>query len=151
MALPNCNGGLLPPGFMVTYKRNDNVISYCQLPENYEYWAGYYNPGIQLTKTIKDDIQFMWLFPDRIVAWTTRQTYYSPTNVPGEEAIDEIAGEVVATIPGFQILDSDKGLFDRGSIQPIGNGNIRMLTSEKGRVCMRDFNGTSYSEDKAAV
>ncbi|HUS89089.1 MAG TPA: hypothetical protein VMW91_06935, partial [Desulfosporosinus sp.] len=150
MALPNCNGGVVPPGFMVTYQRNDNVIKYCQLPEDYEYWAGYHNPGIQLTKTIKDDIQFMMLFPDRIIVWTTRQTFYSPTNSPGE-VIDEISGEVIATIPGFEILDADKGLFDRGSLQAIGNGNIQLLTSEPDRVCLRWFNGKSYSDDKAFI
>jgi hypothetical protein len=149
-ALSNCNGGVLPPGFMVTYQRNDNVIRYSQMPENYEYMAGYHNPTIQLTRTIKDDIQFMKLFPDKIVAWTTRQTYYSPTNVPGEFITPEV-GEVVATIPGFEVLDGDKGLFDRGSIQDIGNGNIQLLTSEPDRVALRQFNGTSYSDDKAFI
>lgn len=149
-ALPNCNGGILPPGFMVTYQRNDNVVRYCQLPEDYEYWAGYHNPGIQLTRTIKDDIQFMKLFPDRIIAWSTGKTYYCPTNSPNE-VVDEISGEVVATLPGFEELDADKGLFDRGSIQSIGNGNIQLLTSEPDRIALRWFNGNSYSDDKAFV
>ena len=149
-ALPNCNGGVLPQGFMVTYQRNDNVVRYCQLPEDYEYWAGYHNPGIQLTKTIKEDIQFMKLFPDRIIAWTTRQTFYCPTNSPNE-VTDEIAGEVIATLPGFEVLDRDKGLFDRGSVQDIGNGNIQLITSEQDRAALRWFNGNSYSDDKAFV
>lgn len=147
-ALPNSNGGVLAPGFMVTYQRNDNVVNYSQMPENYEYLAGYHNPSIQLTKTIKDDVQFMWLFPDRIVAWTTGKTYYSPTNSPGEFITPDV-GEVVATIPGFEVLDGDKGLFDRGSIAEIGNGNVQLLTSEPDRVALRQFNGTSYSDDKA--
>ena len=58
-------------------------------------------------------------------------------------------GDAIATLPGTEVLDPDKGLFDWGSIQDIGNGSIRLLTSEPGFVGMRDFNGTSYSDNKA--
>ena len=65
--------------------------------------------------------------------------------------LDHEVGEVVAVLPGIEVLSPNIGCFDNGSIRDIGNGNIRLLTSEPGYVGMRDFNGHSYSPNKAYI
>ena len=148
--LRNCNIGILPPGFMVIAIRNFNIVYYCQLSESFEYLAGYHNPAIQLTKTIKDDIQAMWVFPDKFVVWSSGKTYHCPTNQPDLVVVPQV-GEAVASLPGIEVLDSAKGCFDWGSIVDIGNDEIELLTSEKGFVGMRRFNGKSYGDNEAYI
>jgi len=148
--LPPANIGVLPPGFVVTAARNDNVFYYSQIPEGYEYLAGYHNAALQLSKVIKGNIQLMWVFPDKIVIWTSGKTYHTPTNQPYIVSLPEV-GEGVATLPGTEVLDSNKGLFDWGSVQNTGNGRVRLFTSEEGFVGVREFNGNTYSSNLAYI
>lgn len=145
--LPNANIGILPPGFMVVAIRNFGEVYYSQMPENYEYLAGFHNRAIQVSKVMKDDIQAMYVFPDKFVVWTSSKTFHVPTNLAEFSEVPEI-GEAVAILPGADILDPDKGLFNWGSLQPTGNGEVMLLTSEPGFVGRRRFNGTSYGPDE---
>jgi len=150
IAMPNCNIGVVAPGFMVTGIRNYGEVNYCQLPLNYEYFAGYHNKGYQFSKDIKDDIQLMWVFENEVIIWTSSDTYHVATNMPDMIVVPEV-GEAVAVLPGIEVLSPNIGCFDHGSVQDIGNGEIRLLTSEPGYVGMRDFNGHSYSPNHAYI
>ena len=146
--IPDCNIGVVAPGFMVTGIRNYGEVNYCQLPLNYEYLAGYHNKGYQFSKDIKDDIQMMWVFENEVIIWTSSDTYHVATNMPDLVTVPEV-GEAVAVLPGIEVKSPNIGCFDWGSIKDIGNGKIRLLTSEPGFVGMRDFDGSEYSENKA--
>ena len=80
--------------------------------------------------------------------WSSSKTYHCPTNMPTFVELPEV-GEAIAVLPGIEILDSDKGMFDWGSIQPIGNEEVILLTSEPGFVGKRRFNGHSYGPNEA--
>lgn len=150
IAMPNCNIGVVAPGFMVTGIRNYGDVNYCQLPLNYEYMAGYHNKGYQFSKDIKDDVQLMWVFENKVIIWTSSDTYHVATNMPDMIVVPEV-GEAVAVLPGIEVLSPNIGLFDHGSVQDIGNGEIELLTSEPGYVGLRKFNGHSYSGNNAYI
>lgn len=146
--LPNCNIGVVSDGFMVIAIRNQNTYYYSQLSNNLEFTAGYYHPSIQLSRTIKDDIQLLWVFPDAIIVWTSNKTYKISTNDANTVEVP-LVGEVVATLPGAETIDPDKGCFDWGSVQDIGNGEVELLTSEPNLIGVRKFNGLSYGPNRA--
>jgi len=142
------NVGVVGDGFMLIAIRNQNTYYYSQLSNNLEFTAGYYHPSIQLSRTIKDDIQLLWVFPDAIVCWTSNKTYKISTN-DAQTVEVPLVGEVVATLPGAETIDPDKGCFDWGSVQDIGNGEVEMLTSEPNLIGVRKFNGLSYGPNRA--
>ncbi|MCP4651143.1 MAG: hypothetical protein GY853_13840 [PVC group bacterium] len=148
--LPNCNIGVVSDGFMTVAIRNQNIYYYSQISQGLEYTVGFYHPTIQLSRTIKDDIQLLWVFPNNIVVWTSNKTYAIQTNQADIVAVPHI-GEAVATLPGAQTLDGDKGCFDWGSVQDIGNGEVVLLTSEPGLVGIRIFNGVTYGNNRAYI
>lgn len=146
--MPNCNIGVVANGFMVVAIRNQNTYYYSQMSNNLDYTVGYYHPSMQLSRTIKDDIQMLWVFPDSIVVWTSNKTYKIATNNADISTIP-LTGEAVATLPGAETVDPDKGCYDWGSIQDIGNGEVALLTSEPNLVGLRRFNGLSYGPNRA--
>lgn len=146
--LPNCNVGVVSDGFTVIAIRNQNTYYYSQMSNNLEFTVGYYHPSIQLSRTIKDDIQLLWVFPGAIVVWTSNKTYKISTN-DAQTVEVPLVGEVVATLPGAETLDPDKGCFDWGSVQDVGNGEVELLTSEPNLIGIRKFNGESYGPNRA--
>jgi hypothetical protein len=146
--LPNCNMGVVTNGFMVVAIRNQNTYYYSQMPNNLEYTVGYHEPQIQLSRTIKDDIQLLWVFPNQISVWTSNKTYKITTN-QGDFVTVPLTGEAIAALPGAQTIDPDKGCFDWGSMQDVGNGEVMLLTSEPNLVGVRRFNGESYGPNRA--
>lgn len=141
--MSNCNVGLVVPGYMLTAQRTSNRLEYCQLPIGYDYLAGFHNKGYQFSETIKDDIQFLLMAPNKFIALCSNRTWHGPTNISEFVTLPK-TGVVVSVIGGIDILDGNIGCFDWGSIQEVQNGVYRLITSEPGGIGLRDFNGFSY-------
>jgi hypothetical protein len=144
-SMPNSNIGVVTPGLVFVFV--DGKMIYGQTPDTLEYLHGFYDAGYQVTKKIKDDIQFAWLFQGVLVIWTTRKTWRWPT--AGYQYItNPHTKDSILQITGLDIADEDKGLFDRGSIEPIGQGSVMLLTYESGYLGWRAYNGYQYGPDQ---
>lgn len=144
--LPNCNVGKVVPGLILCAQRNNTVINYCQIADTLEYLHGYHDKGYQVTRAVNGDIQMMWLFQDVLIIWTANKTWR--WNVSSYQfLINPLTKDAVLQISGLEIADEDRGCFDWGSIEPIGDGSVMMLTSEKGSVGWRQYNGYQYGQN----
>jgi hypothetical protein len=145
--MPNGNVGKVIPGLIFTAERGDGELSYGQTPDTLEYLHGFHDAGYQLTKVVADDIKFMWLFQDVLVVWTSRKTWRWPT-ASYNFITNPFTKDAVLQIVGLEIADEDRGCFDWGSVEPIGDGHVMMLTSEPGRTGWRRYNGYQYGPNE---
>lgn len=143
--LPLTNGGVVVPGFLFTFVRGEQNLYYCQLPRARKYLAGYYNAAHQLDTSAKDGIQHLAEFPNRVVIYCTNSTYAGPTNESRSEKTDR-AGEVVVIFLGLQVMDSNIGVVDYGSIRYKDVGRQIMITNEP---AVREFDGFQYGPNLA--
>lgn len=141
--LPTCNVGAVAPGYMITVRRGQTELPYCQLPEGKEYLAGYHNVGYQVIRTVTDPVEYLLGLRDSVAILCAGRTWYAPTNSAQIIQIPTI-GEVVAVIGGVDILDPAIGCDDFGSITEVGNGLFLMVTAESGVRGLRTFNGYQY-------
>jgi hypothetical protein len=149
-AMPNGNVGKVTPGLIFTAMRGDGELNYGQIPDTLEYLHGFHDRGYQTTKVIADDIQHMWLFQDIFIIWTSRKTWRWP--IAGYDFIvNTFTRDSILQISGLEIVDPDRGCYDWGSIEPIGDGSIMMLVSEPGKISWRRYNGYQYGEDQLVV
>lgn len=149
-AMPNGNVGKVVPGLMFNAIRGDGQLNYGQIPDTLEYLHGFHDRGYQLTQAIADDIQMMWLFQDLLIIWTSRKTWrWSLANY--QFITNPYTRDAILQITGLEVADEDRGCFDWGSIEPIGNGNVQMLTSEPGVVGWRKYNGYQYGPNELVV
>ncbi|HUX57152.1 MAG TPA: hypothetical protein VMV77_09265 [Bacteroidales bacterium] len=149
-AMPNGNIGKVTPGLIFSAMRGDGQLNYGQIPDTLEYLHGFHDKGYQLTNVIPDDIQFMWFFQDLIIIWTSRKTWRWPT--AGYQFIaNPYTKDVILQISGLEIAEEDRGCFNWGSIEPVGDGKVIMLTSEPGQVGLRRYNGYQYGPNELEV
>jgi len=141
--LPNGNLGKVIPGLIFVASQGDNALSYGQIPDTLEYLHGFHDTGYQITKKIVDDIQGMWLFPGILIIWTSTKTWRWATD-GYQFIINPFTKDAILQITGIDASDDDIGLFDRGSISPVGDGSIMLLTYESGQICLRRYNGYQY-------
>lgn len=145
-AMPNGNIGKVVPGLIFNAQRGDGTLNYGQIDDTLEYLHGFHQKGYQITDVIAEDIQFMWLFQDILIIWTSRKTWRWPT--AGEQYVtNQFTNLVIKQIAGMEVADEDRGCYDWGSIEPIGEGKIMMLTNEPGKKAWRSYNGYQYGPD----
>jgi hypothetical protein len=113
------------------------------VPDNGEYLCGYHDAAYQITKKVSDDIQLMYLFKGAVTFWTSRKTWRWPL-----EAYEFITNlntkDAILVITGIDVADEDRGLYDWGCVEAIGDGAVMVLTSEPGGVGWRSYNGFQY-------
>jgi len=141
--LPNGNLGKVTPGLIFVASQGDNSLNYGQIPDTLEYLHGFHDTGYQITKKIVDDIQGMWLFPGILIIWTSTKTWRWATD-GYQFIVNPFTKDAILQITGIDASDDDIGLFDRGSIFPVGDGSIMLLTYESGQICLRRYNGYQY-------
>lgn len=148
--MPNGNVGKVTPGLVFVAKRGGGELAYGQIPDTLEYLHGYHDKGYQTTKAIADDIKCMWLFQDSLVIWTSRKTWRWPI-ASYQFITNPYTKDAILQIVGLDISDEDRGCFDWGSLEPIGDGFVMLLTSEPGRVCWRKYNGYQYGPNELEI
>jgi hypothetical protein len=147
--LPQCNLGSIAFGFMLTCARDDNYLYYSQISQGFEYWMGYYYPGLQ-QNIFKDSIRAIWETIDNFVIYGSLSTYIIPATMIIENR-DDISGTNTLVLSGQTIVDPNIGCLDSGSIQDIDLGKQILITNEP---AVRIFDGRkkqyseSLSEDK---
>jgi hypothetical protein len=142
--LPNSNIGKVTPGLIFIGGEN---LNYGQTPDTFEYLHGFYDPSYQITKVIKEAIQGMWLFQNVLTIWTRGKTWRWQTS-GYQFIVNPFTKDSVLQITGLDVSDEDKGLFDIGSIEPVGDGSIMLWTYESGQICCRRYNGYQYGPDE---
>ena len=145
-AIPAVNIGRVVPGFLFAAVRGGTDIYYSQLPPTQKYLAGCHNPFHQTDESCKDPIVWIDEFPDRLVAFCKTKTYGGATNKSIEVNVADKVGERVIVFGGLQIVDSNIGITDYGSIQKPEQGVAVMITSEP---AVRTFDGYSYGPNLA--
>lgn len=141
--LPNCNLGIIVPGFVIAAFRGQKKIYYSGLVPERNYMIGNYIP-IQVIEDIQDSIQKFWLFADVIAAWCASSTYGIVQGLSEFKTLPETA-EALAMLPGLKLIDKHIGCLDVGSIKEVESGVVMVLTNEPGGEALRQFNGSSYS------
>lgn len=137
--LPVTNTGVITTGFVITSLRDNNYIYYSQIPDGYEYLAGYYHPTYQFT-LVKDKIRSLKVLNDKLIVYCFNSTSTIDVRSFSEFTLDDI-GVSIATLPNQTVIDDTIGVIAYGSIQSLENGNHIMITNEP---AIRIFDGNSY-------
>jgi len=148
--MENANVGTIAPGFMVSTRKGEGLINYCQLETGKEYIAGYHNKGYQFSTTVTDDIQSFIVVTNRLIVLASNRTWFTSTNMANIIS-DPLIAIAISVLPGFDILDGNIGCFDVGSIQEIDDGMFQFLTSEIGGIGWRKFDGFKYGQDELEI
>jgi len=142
-AMENGNVGCKIPGLVFVARRGSGEMSFGQVPDSGEHLCGYHDKAYQITKKVADDIQFMWLFKNVLTIWTSRKTWRWPTDAY-EFVTNNNTKDAILVITGLEVADEDRGLYDWGSFEPIGDGRAMLLTNEPGGLGWRTFDGFQY-------
>ena len=142
--LPNGDLGEITPGFLFTSDLDSNYLYYSNLPQGYEYNAGYYHPTYQYA-FFKDAIRQLKELPDRLVTYCSNSTHVIPINTFNEQNLPDL-GITVPIIAGQHVIDAAIGVVDYGSISDLDMGRHIMITNEP---AIRIFDGNNYSENIA--
>ena len=140
-AIPNCNLGVLTPGFMFGAPENSGNVYYSQVPDGFEYTVGYYNPASQYLE-FKDAIKKLKEFPDKVIVYCLGTTHEIPTNTYEFDEVQE-TGELTAVVSGQNVVDHSIGISDLGNVVSINNGLDCVITSEPE---VRFFDGSKYHD-----
>lgn len=143
-ALPLTNMGRVTPGWIFTAVRGEGIVYYQQLNPEQKYLTGYH-AGDQLNDEIKDAIQAIHEFPNRIIFYCVNSVYGAPTNTSVQIKVAG-TGEFINILTGIQILDNNLGVIDYGSIQYIDIGRQMMRTNDN---AIRVFDGFKFSGNLA--
>lgn len=147
--LPNCNVGIIVPGFVIAAFRGQKTIFYSGLVPERDYMVGQYIP-IQIIEDVQDAIQKFWLFADIIATWCASSTYGIVQGLSEFKTLPESA-EAIAILPGLKLVDKHIGCLDVGSIKEVESGVVQLVTNEPGGEAGRKFNGSSYSTENFLV
>jgi len=142
--LPSTRLGTINNGFMFVGAKNGEVIHYSQAPVDYEYLVGHHFLEFQ-KHPVKDSIQAIKEFQERIIIYCSLSTHYIPTSSLTLTKVPEV-GEVIATIRGVYEIDPDTGIKDQSCIQRIEGGAQIVMTS-KGAI--KVFDGHKYGDNLA--
>jgi hypothetical protein len=142
--LPFCNLIIARSGFLVVGESDETTISYSQITPGLEYLVGHYNPAKQ-TDTLKDTLKAFSDFQNVLVAYCSHSTVGCAINTFQSEQ-NTLTGVTVNILPGFTVIDYEKGISNAGNFTKIGYGFDFVITSEP---AIRTFNGVSFSENLA--
>jgi len=142
--VPQCNVGVIVNGFMFTAATNDTKVNYSQMPTYFEYLAGQHNEAYQYAE-VKDGIQELMEFPDKVVVFCNHSTHSLPTNNYTEQTVPDV-GEVVVVISGQTVADHNIGT-TYGAIAKKDQNTAIVITREP---AIRIFDGFKYGENLAA-
>lgn len=140
--LPNCNILSVVPGFMLTAKRGDSIIPYCDLAVGMKYLAGYYLPSRQTLDNIEGAIQFIKKSPNYFLVWCSNSLWGGPTNNPDIKKLPEF-GEWYSVLHA-DVIDIDTGAVDWGSIVEVEHGTFELICQD---MSVRQLVGQKYGED----
>lgn len=143
--LPESNIGVITSGFIVTAIRNENYIYYSQLPDKFDYLAGYYHELYQVS-LIKDGIRLLKPLNDKVVIYGYNTTSVMHMSSYSEIQLTEL-GISIATLPSQTVIDDNIGVISYGSVQSLENGYHIMITNEP---AIRIFDGSKYSSNYAS-
>jgi len=143
--LPSSDIGEIEAGFVFTAKRNESYVYYSSVPENFEYYIGYYHPRYQIAR-FKGLIRAIKSLSDRLVVYLANSTYTVPLNVFDTVDLRDI-GLIIPVISGQTLADSSIGLLDYGSLVNLDIGKHIMITNEP---AIRIFDGDQFSENIAS-
>jgi len=154
--LPDCNDGVIAGGMLWGIIRGTGNIYYSQIPNNEEYYAGYYRQagnGAQID-ILPDDIQAIRQFSDRVLFYCSQSTWFISTN-DFTTVVVKAVGEVVVVATGHWPL-ADIGVVDYGGIIRLdgiqkselmnGAGDFLVCSDGGVRIC----NGYEFSRDLSA-
>jgi len=142
--LPNCNIGVIVPGWMFTAPRNSKYSSYSQISTGYEQFMGYHRPDIQWL-LFKDAINNMVEFPNVLVVRCNTSTYDVSINSFTTEE-DHVTGEAISYVNSQNVLDENVGSVDFGGSAKTDEGVEIVITNEP---AIRIFDGQTYSANIA--
>ncbi|MGW8324072.1 MAG: hypothetical protein ACWGNI_00120 [Desulfobacterales bacterium] len=142
IAMPNCNILRIAPGIMVTAKRTDSFIYYCDLANNMKYCAGYHLKFEQTIDKIESAIQLIRVAPNYIYIWCSDSYWVIPTNNPDVQTLPEF-GEWY-TILHADIKDEYLGVVDWGSIEEIDKGTFELICHD---MSVRQISNLKYGDD----
>ncbi len=140
VAMPNINILAIVPGFMITAQSGETLLYYCQLSVNKKYLSGYHLENRQILDKVEDSISLVRKAQNNFIVFCTNSVWGGPTNVPDIKQLPEF-GEAYAVLHA-DIMDSDLGLIDVGSIRAVDYGVYQMRSSD-GAVRQLDSYGFS--------
>lgn len=149
-AIESGNVGIKIPGLVFVAKRGTGELSWGQVPDKWEHLCGFHDKAYQITKKISDDIQFFWLFKGVLTIWTSSKTWRWAVD-SYEYLQNANTKDAILVITGLDIVDEDRGCFDWGSMEPIGDGNVMLLTNEPSGIGWRAYNGFQYGPNVLEV
>jgi len=142
--LPNCNTGAVSGAFIFGAVRDTPNVVYSQIPDDMDYYGGYYNEAYQVDN-MKGAIQRLSEFEDRVAVYLKNSTLYIPTNSYGTKKIDAV-GEVVIITLGHYELSGDFGVNHHSSVFRVAKGRDIVINSDGG---VRFCDGSKYSDNLA--
>ena len=141
-AMPNCNILTVAPGLLITARRIESLVHYCDLANDMKYCAGYYLKFQQTIDKIEGSIQLIRTAPNYVLVWCIDSLWSIPTNNPDVDTLPDF-GEWY-TILHADIVDEYLGAVDWGSIQEIDKGTFELLCHD---MSVRQIINRSYSDD----
>jgi hypothetical protein len=140
--LLNCNVLSVIPGFMLTARRGESLIPYCDLAVNLKYNAGYHLLGRQVIDNIEAFIQFIKKSENYFIVWCSNSLWGGPTNNPDIRDLPEF-GEWYGVLHA-DIINKDIGAVDWGSIEEVSNGVFELICQD---MSVRQLINRKYSDD----
>ena len=141
-AMPNCNILTIVPGFMLTAKRSDSLIYYCDLPNNAKYEAGYHLINRQVLDKVESSIQMIKKAPNYFLVFCNNSLWGGPTNNPDIKQLPEF-GEWYGVLH-VDVIDEYIGAVDWGSIEEVDFGTFELLCQD---MSFRQLKNRVYSDD----
>ena len=144
-SIENPIDGIVAPGWILTVPGEKRSVEYCQVPDGYEYLAGYHHPTYQTT-TCNDDVRCLGILPDKCVVYGANSTSVIPLNIMSD-ITDNTTGTNVTVLGGLSEIDTNIGISNRSCLSDFDNGTHIVVTSEP---AIRMFDGSQYSSNMAS-
>jgi hypothetical protein len=138
--MPNCNMGIVVPGFVATAQSNSNMLYYCQTL--YSQFIGCFHEGLQYDE-LDSDIAELSEFPDYLVAYGTHETGWKWALNSAQVISDQTenaVGESISILASRTVLPGKFGVIP-GSVAKDENGSDILLSTEKELIV---FDGTKF-------
>jgi hypothetical protein len=141
--MPNCDMGIVVPGYVAEAQSNSNMLYYCQTL--YSQHIGYYNEGLQYDE-VDSDIAELSEFPNYLIAYGTHEAGWAwPLNASQvvSDQSENAVGESISILGSRAILSGKFGVIP-GSVAKDENGNDILLDTEKELIV---FDGTKFGQN----
>lgn len=148
--LPDCNIGTVITNYVVCAARGRSKIYYSHFEYAKSQLIGQYIPNLQTTESIKDDIQLFCIFGSVLSVVCSNSTWGTTIGI-SELATLPSSTEAIAIMPGFKVVDDNRGCIDIDSATETENGAVALVTNEPGGESLRLLNCAGYSSDDYLV